>query len=497
MRRQLVFVAALMLAMGPSPRLWAGPPVGSPGNQTVTLRITCQSWNEYRPWIKEQPGSTLAAGTVLPGKRILVLARYLENATLIQVEKWDRPPRFPARVLHVDPQLDLAVVSVDSPGFFDDLKPVTLMRECGAGGDVTIVSWNDGRLEVANSRFSRVVAQEGRMGQTSYLAYHFITDLSSGGYGESVFKGKRLFGVMQYHDQTRATVIPAELVRAYLDALKKKPYGSRPQLGVWWQQNRCRAQSEHLGLAGEPRGVFIRRAVPGGSAFGCLQAGDVLLELDGHGISSEGEYRHPVHGMLDFNLIVSDGHAAGDAVSATVLRARRECEVRIPLRNKPTATSLIPWRRASRPPPYLIAGGLVFRELDAEYLRSWGEDWRARIPTRLRVYEGMESESQTPDRRRLLVLSAVLPDAYNLGYHGLAQLIVERVNGLQVDSIAELNEAFGKPQGAFHVIRFVPNFSRNEIVLDAAEFEQATERIMKKYSIPGRIRVAVEPAPPL
>ena len=119
-------VACLFLAVF----LPCAPAAARPGHplesQLVTIRVTSQQWNEYRPWQRKKPGTRTFVGVVLPGQRILTIADDLGDATLIQVEKFDRPPRLRARIVHCDQQAGLAVLTVDEPDFFNDLQPVEI-----------------------------------------------------------------------------------------------------------------------------------------------------------------------------------------------------------------------------------------------------------------------------------------------------------------------------------------------------------------------------------
>lgn len=460
-------------------------------HQLVTVQVTYQNWNEYRPWQKAKPGSRSFLGVVVPGNRILVLAEHLDNATLIQVEKFDRPPRVPARIVQSDPQANLALITVDDPAFFEDLTPVDI-AETMNGDNHYCASWRSGQLITASCRFSRVVVRNSYVPNCHYAGVYFVTDLKGGGRGEPIFSDDKLVGLTRLQDNDQIVVFPAEMIRSYLKAADMPTYPGFAKLGIGWQLNRGLAQAQYLGLEGQPRGIRIRNCVAGGSADGLLLPDDILLELDGHPIDSQGDYMHPRYGWLDYKLIATDGHYAGDIIPARVLRAGKEITVDIPLKNIPAASALIPETRTGQAPPYLVAGGLVFRELDTPYLQAWGDEWEKSIPARLRIYREMTAENHDPDKR-LIVLADVFPDEYNMGYHDLSQNIVTAVNGQPVNSITDMEEAFKKPEGEFHIIEFVPSYGLSKVILDAKEFSAATERIMETYQIPSRIRLREKP----
>ena len=459
-------------------------------HQLVTVQVTYQEWNEYRPWQKAKPSSRRFLGIVVSGNRILVLAHNLDDATLIQIEKFDRPPRLPARIVHSDPQADLALITVDDPEFFSDLVPVEI-ADSTEGSDYYCASWKSGQLTTASCRWSRVVVRSSFVPYFNYAGLYFITDLKGGGRGEPVFSGSKLVGIARSQDNNRIIVFPVELIRAYLKAVDRPDYPGFAHLGIDWQINRGRAQAEYLGLEGAPRSIRIRSCIPGGSADGVLLPNDLLLELDGHAIDSQGDYMHPRYGWLNFKLIAAEGHYAGDTICARILRDGQEIDLDIPLKNIPASSALIPATRTNQPPPYLLAGGLVFRELDTPYLRAWGDNWEKNIPARLRIYKEMENKAYQADEH-LIILADVFPDEYNLGYHDMAQNIVVAVNGRPITSIAAMEEAFQHPDGKFHVIEFAKSYDISKVILDAEEFESATRRIMETYQIPARIRLRGE-----
>jgi hypothetical protein len=135
-----------------------------------------------------------------------------------------------------------------------------------------------------------------------------------------------------------------------------------------------------------------------------------------------------------------------------------------------------------RGPDYLVVGGLVFQELTRPYLGAWG-DWARRAPPRILVEMDREPEDVGGEPKRIVLLSSVLPDAANLGYQELRDLIVERVNGRAVARLADLRQAFAAPRGGFHVVEFVAGQGAARVVLDAAEAREATTRLRQAYGV--------------
>ena len=455
----------------------------------VELAVTFQAYNPRQPWSKEAPGVRSASAVVVDGGLLLTSAQMVADATLVRAGKHGIPPRVPAAVVHVDLDVNLALLAVGEATFGEDLEQVRLAERVPREGTVQSARWSNGRLEVSNSRVGRLEVQSG---PTSEMAHAFLrvkSDLGGGGWAEPVFAQGRLVGVTASQDEEFANVIPVELIRAYIAQHGEGArYRGFPQPGFSWQAASNAALAGYLGLEGPPRGVVVLRVPWGTTGCGILQPRDLLLSVAGQEIDAEGYFEHPVYGRLLLPHLISAGYTAGDRVAARVIRDGEARDIELTLRRYPEDLRLVPGRRSDRPPPYVVAGGLVFRELDGDYLAAWGSEWRERADPRLVTYWELWRDAQSQARRRVILLTNVLPDAYNLGYHGLANLVVESVNGIPTTSLSSLEEGFRAPADGVHRIVFEPNPTRREVVLDAAGYGAATSRILARYGIPEGTR---------
>jgi S1-C subfamily serine protease len=481
-------LAAILLAGTPAPARAATRQQFE--NGVVGLSITAQSWDADRPWAKSAPQSRFALGVVLEGKLILTTAQMVADATLIEVEKLGGSTRVEAHVVRVDQEVDLALLGVDDAKFFSDLQPLPLAAGVPEDGSVQSVRWRTRQIEVSTSRVSRIEVQTSIMGSVDHAFLLVTTDLRGGGWSEPVFAEGKFIGLTVSQDDQVARVLPVDVVNNFLAMARAQGgYAGFAGFGARWQVNEDPALSSWLGLPGPPRGVLITGANWGGSACGVLQPRDILLSLDGHLIDGSGYYQHPRYGLLRFTNITTEGHKAGDKLPAEVWRDGHQMKVEMPLRAAKSEGDLIPDRSPDEAPDYVVAGGLVLRELDGSYIRSWGDDWRRKAPIRLQMWYWLSSKDQEPDHRRVVVLSGVLPSDYNVGYHSLSDVVVTSINGREIDSIADVLEAFKHPDGEFQRLTLEPNGQMDEITLDARTFEQASKEILESYRVPEAQRV--------
>lgn len=459
----------------------------------VGLEVTYQTWDEDRPWSKTTPKSRNGSAVLLEGSYLLTDAQMVDHATLIQLATFGRSRPVEPEIVAVDPEINLALLRINDPDALEGLQPIGLADATPISGTLHMVRWRGQQLEMAASRITRFEVRRGWGGGVEHAFLYMRTDMAGGGWGEPVFDDGALVGVTVSQSDMLSRAVPVELLKRFLDrATAEGTYIGFPALGVMWQTNSDPAVSAFLGQEGEPRGILIRQVPWGTSACGVLKPRDILLELDGQTLDAEGYYHHPRFGRLRFGQHLAENHDLGDVVQVRVLRDHREMELDMTLRGYPSALDLIPYYRPGQP-SYLVAGGLVIRELDVPYLRTWGQDWDNNAPIGLLYYFSLFREGQTRDSRRKVILMMVLPSPYNAGYQYSRDDVIESINGRAVDSVADAAAAFQEPLDGYHVLELSPGSSRREIVLDAATFEQATAEILREYGIPAAMHLSSEP----
>jgi hypothetical protein len=207
---------------------------------------------------------------------------------------------------------------------------------------------------------------------------------------------------------------------------------------------------------------------------------DVLIEIDGFAIDMEGDFEDPEYGHLMLEGLATRRHFAGDIIPMKVLRDGKILDVRYVLPRAEYKTELLPMYVFDREPEYLVAGGLVFQPLSQSYLRIWGEEWRRRAPFRLAYFT---SQSPTPERPSLVVLSQVLPDPLNVGYQEYRNIVVDKVNGRIIRKLADLKAALAEPAEGVHRIDFFKGDGIQRMLLDAGSLGESTLRVLKRFGI--------------
>src|SRR6202008_507924 len=133
----------------------------------------------------------------------------------------------------------------------------------------------------------------------------------------------------------------------------------------------------------------------------------------------------------------------------TVIRngQRRELNVKL-FRISPEDYAIEPYTIGEQPRFYIL-GGLIFQELTRQYLRSWGANWLKDAPQRLVYYDRFQSDL-FPEKRKVVILTQILPTKDTLGYEQLSNLVVTKLNGREIRSLDDFAEAAKTPIAGYH-----------------------------------------------
>lgn len=452
----------------------------------VSIEVTYKVYDAFQPWNAPTRAIRKHGVVVAPGE-ILTTAQYLPTHTLVRVQKGGRGRWYDARVKWWDAQSNLAILESAAPGFWEGLVAAPLAPKVGRGPEFELVRWRDGNLETRRVEFGKFTVSEGSLGFAPHVQLEVSTDLSGLGWTEVIAREGAVIGLTTYSNGRVCGATPAPFIRGVLDAWHA---GKFPGLGYFdftWQPGSNPELLKELGLGGESRGAVVHAAGRESDPAKSPQPRDVLLEIDGQAIDSEGDYLDPDYGHLMLENLANRGRFAGSTVRLKVWRGGKELALDFVVPKADFADETVPREAFDGPPKYLMAGGLVFQPLTQPFLRGWGEEWRKYAPYRLQYYQYGDPRDK---RKALVALTGVLPDAINLGYQDATMLVLDKVNGRAISMLADLAEALKAPvEGGVHRFEFMPGRNLQRLVLDAATLEAATARVKDYYGMPAVSRL--------
>lgn len=456
----------------------------------VRVNVTNQPHDFISPWSKKQASGRRALGAILSSRRVLVTAELVANANYLELETADTGEKCPAAIVACDYEANLALLEPADHVFLKGYGTLSLHE--GRVGDFASVWQLETTGALLATRATLTTIEVGRypLDDQAFLTYRFSVPLQyrDSSFAVPVVRDGRLLGlVMRYDVRTQtADAVPAPIIAHFLEDLEDGDYRGFPRAGLAFAETRDPQFREYIGLDGQG-GVYVTEVDPvGPAALGGLRKGDVLLAVDGKTIDRDGNYDDPKLGKIALSHLIAGLRQVGDTAKFRILRDGVEAVLDVVLGRRAPEDFVIPPYTFDRGPHYFILGGLVFQELTRQYLREWG-DWPKRAPQRFVYFDRFQSELFEGKRKRIVFLGQVLPTEATVGYEELALLVVTRINGMPIDTIADVAKAAEAPADGFHKIEFED--SPGVIYLDAAEVAGAEAALRANYGLPALKRV--------
>jgi S1-C subfamily serine protease len=466
---------------------------GDPLRKSVVKLFTVlKKPNSFQPWQFDYQRESGGSACILEGNRILTNAHVVTHAVYVQVLKTGDTKKYTARVLFVDHERELALLTVDSPGFFDGTVPVRFGELPLRHGKVSVYGFPVGGNELSTTEgvVSRIEVLRYTHSLRSLLALQVDAAINPGNSGGPVFLGSELVGIaFQGNDPKKVEksghVVPVPILRDFLRDLEDGVCQGTPDLGAFWQPMESPSMCDYFRLPPDQTGVFVTRVAHGSSAFGVLCEKDVLTHIDGVRVDCDGSVRLRDEDRVNFSYLVSR-HQIGDTCRVGVLRDGAPKELPVTLRRP---AHLVP-RPTYAPPTYFIFAGLVFMPLTYEYLSAWS-DWKDVNP---RFQDYYTNGLPSAERSEIVFINEVLAHDINAGYHKFRQGVVERVNDRPITRLADVALAFEAPIREHHVIEIASHAGSENasdyftafgthIVLRADRAKEATREILARYGI--------------
>ncbi len=456
----------------------------------VMVRISTIRYSYREPWMRI-PGDTYrAAGLVIPGNRILILANDIRDAGFLEISKHSSYKPARGRILRTDTESNLAVIGAEDEDFFRDLKPLTLGSDPAPGKAQT--PWTavkvDERFQVYRESAGHGdldVSADYGFTHTPVYSFRTVDSFGSGGF---LFQGRSLSAFIQYTDQTRKTrSIPVSVIKAFLE--RNSSGGSVfPAGGLLIKELTDPVFREYMGVPGNLRGVYISGTLPGTSAYGVLAEKDILLSVDGHDIDERGFYEDPVYGRQSVHLLLirsTDGNIrkSGDTIPLKIFRDGRVVSLPLKLSEYSGGAEKISWLVPDAP-AFLVESGVVFTDLSVPYLReTYGGNWKSRSGEYAYLYDFFRYNKEK-DKSRFVVISAVLPHEVNRSFEQFTNSRVLKADGEEIMNTDHLLEILIKKNKAGAPFLKVDLSDGNSLFLDLKQRDSVNAAVAERYSIP-------------
>ena len=464
----------------------AEPETPSPSDyqkSVVLLRSYQQAHDWLIPWNKKALQQRNGAALVLSKQQLLTTAGMVANRTLIEVTKPGDEHLYEAEVILIDYAINLALLEVSSPAFWEGLRPV----EWGEPemGESKIQHWkNKNEWKSIAGKVKQLFIGYRTQSQAHFPILEVAGSLKTHVQGNPVVQNDRVSGMIMQSRNSDLDAFPAPFLQAFIKKASAQSYQGFPQRGFSWQKIPQIAVRKYLEIDEKLTGILVDRIYHYGTGSDVLQPYDFLVSIAGWELSNEGRIEHPQWGKVLFDYLFTQPLQTKGALPLEVIRQGKRMTLQTQLADFPANRYSVPLKTIVHPPRYVLRGGLLFQELTMNYLALWGKEWASKAPPRLSIYQQLESHLSANKDRRLVLLTRVLPAPINIGYQNLHTVIVTEINRYPIHQLEDVVTAFENPQQGFHQVKFLSGSNRAYLILPDAELKVTDQQILQRFQIP-------------
>jgi S1-C subfamily serine protease len=454
-------------------------------NAVVKVFSTKRYPDVVRPWSKQQPQEVSGSGVVIEGRRILTNAHVVLYASQVQIQANQAGDKISATVEAIAPGIDLAVLKLDDPSFFDTHPPIKRASSIGQIKDAVLAygfPTGGASLSITKGIVSRI---EFTPYSTSVSGLRIQIDaaINPGNSGGPAIVGDKMIGLAfsaLNNAQNIGYIIPNEEIELFLQDIADGRYDGKAALFDALQTLENPALRTYLKLDSTVHGIIVRQpyeGVPGNP----LKEWDVITQIADTPVDDQGMIHIAGDLRVNFRYLVQKV-AGNGKVALTVVRGGKPLQVVVPTSVERSA--LIPDLKGDYP-SYFIYGPVVFSEATTGFINALAQNsqtlgYLALIGNPLMTERGA---MPTPEREQLVIVSSpFFPHKLSTGYGGAYSSVVQSVNGTPIRSLKHLVMLLRDLKDEYVVFRFDQR-AGEALVFRRKEMDAATEEILNDNGV--------------
>ena len=468
-----------------------GAGLQAPDESVILIRSLKQDYDYVTPWKREDMSKSAGSGFIISGERILTNAHNVSNCRYVELRKENVARRYPARIVFVGHDCDLAILTVDDKSFFEGTDALELAGIPRVNSTVSTYGFPIGgdRISVTEGVVSRIEADTyAHSAADDHLVIQTDAAINPGNSGGPVIQDGKVVGVAFQglrEAENIGYLIPTTVIKHFLTDIDDGKYDGFGSMGAMFYPGLHNSSyRDYLKVPPNENGIVVIGTIMHSSVESILQPGDVVTKIDDYNIDNDGMIQ--IYGLRLFISAAIESKQISETVQLTFYRQGelKETTATIAL-NKPVFDQA---RQYDRPPPYVCFAGLVFTPATRNFLETWGPHWPEEIPFYLR-YLFAHSVHLNKDRQRkeYIVLSAIMSDEVNAYAYEFKNQVVESINGITIYGLEDVLNAFKQSTDSFYTIKFLGN--NNILRLDSETARRRHQPILEKYNIPVEARL--------
>jgi S1-C subfamily serine protease len=450
-------------------------------NSVVKIFSTMRYPDPFKPWTKQAPSEATASGVVIEGKRILTNAHAVLYASQVQVQANAAGDKVSATILAVAPGIDLAVLQLDDPSFFDTHPPVARASKLPQIKDAVLAygfPTGGSSLSITKGIVSRIEFAQYNY-PVSGLRIQIDAAINPGNSGGPAIAGDKMIGLafsrLGGDSQNIGYIIPNEEVELFLKDIAGGHYVGKASMYDDLQTLENPALREFLKLDKNVEGMVVHRPDKSDAAYP-LKEWDVITRIGDTPIDNQGMVKIDKDLRVNFAYMIQR-LAKDDKLPLTVERAGKPLKIELPVSaQRPT---LAPDLHGEYP-SYFVYGPMVFSRATRQFLSLFENNANL-----LRVLGFVKSplvtrafDTPSPDIEELVIISSpFFPHKLANGYSNPTGDVVSSINGTAIKSLAHLVAVLRDLKDPYVTIEFGSK-AGEALVFSRAAIVAATDDIL-------------------
>jgi len=429
-------------------------------NSVLKVFATVRYPDFYQPWTKEAPTEETGSGVVIEGKRILTCAHVVLYASQVQVQANQAGDKISATVEFIAPGIDLAVLKLDDPTFFDSHPPLPRTKMLPEIKDAVMVyGYPEGgtSLSITKGIVSRIEFT-GYNFPVSGLRIQIDAAINPGNSGGPAVVGDKMIGLAFSRlgsADNIGYIIPNEEIELFLQDIADGHYDGKPAMFDELQTLENPALRSFLKLDKSVHGMVVHKPNSTDPAYP-LKEWDVITKIGNTPVDDQGMIQLGANLRVRFQYLVQKAARDGK-LPLTVVRAGKETRVELPV--SPQCPMVTP-DLGDAYPSYFIYGPLVFSTATDQFVRGLtgstrGARWMNWLIARSSpLLTRFGDKPAFPGEELVVVPSPFFPHKLAEGYSSPFCEVVKTVNGIPIKNLNHLVGVLRDARGEFITIAF-------------------------------------------
>eukprot|EP00035_Acanthoeca_spectabilis_P025033 m.456539 g.456539 ORF g.456539 m.456539 type:complete len:576 (+) comp21073_c0_seq1:190-1917(+) len=458
-----------------------------PFKSVVKVFVVTAKPNCLLPWQMGRQESCTGSAFYIHGDRLLTNAHVVRDYTTVRVRRHGGSEKYKAKVLCINHACDLAILSVDEPGFWTGMTPLRVSKKIPElyenamvigyplGGDnvcvtrgvvsrVTTLPYEDPKFFLPSQELIAIqldaAINSGNSGGPALDEAGSIIGVAFSGYAGSA--------------DNIGYIIPYPVIFNFLRQYDQAPDVSRVcDLGLGYMLCENPSLRERHKVMPPASGVLVTKVAPlSAAAQAGIKKDDVLMKIDDCNIGNDGTIDFREDERLSFQHKVSD-RVIGQDLKFEVLRDGKV--LKLDVRGEPTPELVPRHRQVGTAPSYFIVGGVVFTKmtcglLDVAVEALSEEAWqRGRQPKK-------------DPKEEVIVVISVLGHPVNHGYEIHRLPLLKAFNDEPVLNMRELRQkVLAVKDGFLHFLLA----EGKSIIFEAKACRESEQEIFQTYAVPA------------